>query len=43
MRAMTSVPPPGGYGTMKVTGLVGQAQALAEAASARTAKILENG
>jgi hypothetical protein len=27
MRAITSVPPPGGYGTMKVIGFVGQANA----------------
>src|SRR5439155_25632946 len=41
MRAMTSVPPPGGYGTMKRTGFAGQpcAHARAAAASARTRTI----
>src|SRR5688572_55248 len=35
MRAITSVPPPGGYGTMKRTGLVGQSCASAGSAASR--------
>src|SRR3982074_958617 len=34
MRAMTSVPPPGGYGTMKVMGLAGHCAEAGDAASA---------
>src|SRR6187401_2805733 len=37
MRAMMSVPPPGGYGTMKVMGLVGHAAA-GKAAATRSRK-----
>src|SRR5687767_4168726 len=33
MRAMTSVPPPGGYGTMKRTGFAGQSSARAARAA----------
>ena len=36
MRAMTSVPPPGGYGTMKRTGLVGHSCAPAAIAAQQT-------
>ena len=35
MRAMTSVPPPGGYGTMKRTGFAGQSCADAAIAAHR--------
>src|SRR6202171_3821766 len=41
MRAITSVPPPGGYGTMKVTDLVGHCAEACEAASA-SAKPVKN-
>src|SRR5712692_3348304 len=38
MRAMTSVPPPGGYGTMKRTGFAGQSCAHVGIAASRPSR-----